>query len=102
VTRGREYKFEFTYENNGETSRRVRVGYYLSTNNTISTSDRLLETTWMTLAPNDVLTSKRTVRVPNNISSNRTYYIGVKVDDNNTLAEVDGGNNCAYYIIKTR
>ena len=49
-----------------------------------------------------MLTAKRIIRIPTNINSNRTYYIGVKVDDNNTLGEVDGNNNCAYHIIKTR
>lgn len=80
--------------------RRIRVGYYLSSNNTISTSDRLLTTAWMTLGRDDVLTSKRTIRVPSDLTRGRTYYLGVKVDDNNTLSEVDGGNNCAYHVIR--
>ena len=101
VSKGSTYQFEFSYENNGETTQSVRAGYYLSTDNYISTSDTLLATTTFSLGRDSVLTYRRSLTIPTNISANTTYYIGVIVDDDNRLAETDSANNAAYHIIKT-
>lgn len=99
VNKGSTYRFEFTYENNGETTKNFRAGYYLSTNNYISTGDRLLGTTNFTLSRDNVYTYKRNVTIPSDLSSGTTYYLGVIVDDNYAVSEVDG-NNAAYHIVK--
>lgn len=100
VSKGTTYKFEFTFENNGETTQEFRAGYYLSTNNYISTSDDLLATTTFTLSRDNVYTYKRSITIPSDLSSGSTYYLGVKVDDDYSVSEVDGSNNVAYHIIK--
>lgn len=100
VNKGSTYKFEFTYENNGETTKSFRSGYYLSTNSTISTGDRFLGYTNFTLSRDNVYTYQRSITIPSDLSSGTTYYLGVIVDDNYAVSEVDGINNAAYHIIK--
>ncbi len=99
VNRGQTYRFQFTYENNGETTQRVDVAYYISNNNFISTGDRRILTTWYNLARDNVFEHTRSIQIPSNLTQGTTYYLGVIVDYNNRLAEVDG-QNAAYHIIK--
>jgi hypothetical protein len=98
VNKGSTYMFEFSYENNGETTQGFRAGYYLSSNNYISTSDRYLGSTNFTLGRDNVYTYQRSITIPSDLTSGSTYYLGVIVDDNNALTEVDN-NNAAYHII---
>lgn len=100
VTKGTTYNFEFTYENNGASYQSVRAGYYLSTNSTISTGDRLLATHTFGLGRADVLTYKRGVAIPTDLTSGVTYYLGVIIDDNSSVSEVDEVNNASYHIIR--
>ncbi len=100
VKSGSTYRFEFTYENNGETTQSARAGYYLSTNNFISTSDRLLKTAQYTQGRANVFTHSRTITIPTDVITGNTYYLGVIIDDNNIVSEVDSSNNAAYHIIK--
>ncbi len=100
LNKGTTYRFEYSFENNGETTRTVRVGFYLSSNNYISTNDTLLTTTMMTLGRGNVYTSRRSITLPGWLNSGSTWYIGAIVDDNNTLSEVDGSDNAAYHIVR--
>jgi hypothetical protein len=100
VTRGSSYRVYFTYENNGETSHTVSAAFYISLDSTIDTSDTRIATKSMTLGRNDPYTTYATVTIPSDLISGNTLYLGVIIDYNNTLSEVDGSNNAAYHIIK--
>jgi hypothetical protein len=98
VARGQRVQVEFTYENNGASEQTVRVGFYLSTNNSISTADRLIRNVTMTLRRDNVRTAFTTVVIPPDLRPGRTYYLGVIVDDDDILQETSE-QNAAYHII---
>ena len=100
VNKGQQVRVEFTYENNGETTQTRRGGFYLSTDSTITTADTLLATSNFTLSRDNVYTAQTTVTVPSSLTSGVTYYLGVIIDDNAGLGEVDESNNAAYHIIR--
>ena len=102
VKRGQVVRVHFTYENQGENTKTVNAGYYISTDSTIGTADSRFATQSFTLSRGDVYTQSVTVTLPSNLTSGKTYYLGVIVDYDNKLAEVDGANNAAYHIIKIR
>jgi hypothetical protein len=100
VSKGQAVKVGFTYENEGETTQTVNLGFYISTNSTISTGDRLIGTGWVTEARGNVHTVTTTIGIPGDLTSGSTYYLGVIIDYDNALSETDSSNNAAYHIIK--
>lgn len=101
VSRGQTVQVEFTFENNGETSKTVNVGYYISTDSTIATTDRLIATRALTLTRDHPTQDRRTITLPTtNLTSGVTYYLGVIVDYTNAVPEIVEGNNAAYHIIR--
>ncbi len=102
VDNGQTIQVEFTYENNGSNTHTVDLQFYLSTNDTITTSDHLLRTTGVVLGRNDVWTTTHTVTLPNNLSPNRDYYIGAIVDSSDSVSEVFENNNATYIGLRTR
>ena len=63
VNKGQVVQVEFTYENNGRDTQTVNTGWYVSTNDIISRTDRLIASnTGMVLSRGDVMTYRRTVR----------------------------------------
>ncbi|RJP26520.1 MAG: hypothetical protein C4527_15280 [Candidatus Omnitrophota bacterium] len=102
VDNGQTIQVEFTYENNGTNSHTVNIQFYLSTNDYISTMDRLLQTQGVTLGRNDVWTTTHTVTLPNDLTPNQDYYIGVIVDSSDSVSEVFEYNNATYIGLRTR
>jgi hypothetical protein len=101
VKRGQSVIVEFTYENNGKTTKVVNTGWYISANNVISRTDRLLATnTGMSLGRGDVLTYKRTVQIPNNMTVNTNYWLGTIVDKNSVVSDNVPSNNATYIPIR--
>jgi hypothetical protein len=101
VSRGQEVQVEFTYENNGETTKsNVAIGFYVSTDDLVTTGDQLIGTRIFNLTRGDVATRKDTFTIPNNLVSGQTYYLGVVVDRTSTFPEVDENNNRAFHIIR--
>jgi hypothetical protein len=100
VNKGQTVRVGFTYENEGETTQTVKIGFYISTNSTISTGDTLFATGTVTEARGNVHSINSTVTLPNNLNSGQTYYLGVIIDYDNQVSEVDGSNNAAYHIIR--
>ncbi|MGH8510801.1 MAG: CARDB domain-containing protein [Gammaproteobacteria bacterium] len=100
VSKGQVVQVEFTYENNGEAYQSPNVGFYISSNSTISTSDSQITTFGLGLGRADVFTYKRTVTVPAWLTSGSSYYLGAYADWNNLLTEVTEVNNAAYHIIR--
>ena len=99
VDRGDRIRFEYTLENNGkQTETNVRGGVYISTNDWISTSDRLIGTnTWPSIAAQGLpYTFGFSIDIPNDLVRQRVYYVGYLIDDNNTVPEKTGQNNAAY------
>jgi len=99
VTPGQQVRFELTLENNGETTQRGRIGFYVSTDSTVNTSDTRITTKSFSLTRDSVVTQYVTITIPSTLTSGTTYYLGAFIDDNNTVSEVDG-NNAAYHIIR--
>lgn len=101
VTRGHTILLELTFENNGASTQTPRVGYYLSTDDDITTGDTLLATRTPTLGRNTVYTTTQQLVVPSSLVSGRTYYLGAIIDYQNTLSEINEDNNATYVGIRT-
>lgn len=103
VTPGQTIKAEFTVENNGKTNiNDVMFGFYISDNDTISKSDR--KVTWASLPvlnPADVLTRTFTITIPSDLTPQTNYWLGIIIDDDNSVTEVTGKNNATYIGFRT-
>lgn len=104
VSRGDTVKVEFTYENNGKnTQSNVQVGFYISTNDTISTADQRIGGRTLSLGRAKVYSpDHHTVTIPNNLSVNTTYWLGAIVDENNNISEAVEWNNATYIPIRVQ
>lgn len=103
VDNGQTIQVEFTYENNGsDTHNNIPIGFYLSTNNTITTSDQRLGGRSINLGRNTVWTTSFTITLPNNLSPNTDYWVGVIVDENDAISEFRESNNATYTGIRTK
>jgi len=92
---------QFTFENNGETAQSPRLGYYISTNSTISTSDTLVSELSLRLIRDSPDTANGpSIQIPSNLVPGRTYYLGVITNHDNRISEVTADNNQAYHIIE--
>ena len=100
VNRGQQIRAEFTYENNGSSTRDTQVRYYISTNSTISTGDRQIASAPFTLARNDVYTTTVNLTIPNDLTVGQNYWLGAIIDPTNALAEINESNNAAYIGIR--
>jgi hypothetical protein len=99
VTKGQTYRVEFTYENNGETSKTPNLRFYISTNSLITTGDTPIATKSRLLSRNNVVTTYDSIIIPSSLTSGTTYYLGVIIDYDGLIPENDS-NNAAYHIIK--
>lgn len=101
VKRGMVIRAEFTKENNGRaTASAVPIRYYVSTNDLISTTDRLLASGTITLGRDVVLTSSTTMTIPTNLALNTNYWLGVIINPTASVAETDRSNNATYIPIR--
>ena len=96
VNKGQTVRLELTAENNGKSSQSPQIGYYISTNNIISTGDRNIGTGSLTLNRNIPYTFTRTLSIPSNLNSGQYYWIGAVIDNNNAINESTGTNNSTY------
>jgi len=102
VDNGQEIWVQFSYENNGSSTQEADVGFYLSTNNLISTWDERLSGRTLTLVQNDVYTKRHRVRLPNDLDPDTDYWIGAIVDEDDEIDEVVEWNNATYIGIHVR
>lgn len=101
VSKGQLVRAGFTFENQGYASANATVGYYISTNSTISTSDRRIGTGSISLPRGVQWQNDNTwLYIPSDLVSGQTYYLGAIVDYNGAISEVDENNNAAYHIIR--
>jgi hypothetical protein len=101
VSKGQQVQVEFTYENMGKTSPiSANIGFYLSTNDTITTVDSLLGSTSASLARDTPFTFSSTITIPTWTTSGQTYWIGGMIDHTGLIAEGNESNNASYIGIK--
>lgn len=98
ANRGQTIRLEFTIENNGRsTVNNVDYGLYVSTNDYISRYDRRVGGgSYNSIHPADVATHQFTVTLPNDLQRGRAYWVGIIIDESNTVSEVSGWNNASY------
>ena len=94
---GQSLQAEFTYENNGLANQTADIGFYISDDNTIDTSDDLIKTKQLTIERDDVYTKKYTVTIPTNLTIGYIYYLGVIIDDTDSINEIFEKNNASYH-----
>jgi len=98
---GQQLQYEMTLENNGRNSHSVTLGYYISTNASITNTDTLIGTDNVSVSRNTPDTVKKNVTIPNNLSPNTNYYLGVIIDNGNAVSEWSESNNSSYIHIRT-
>lgn len=103
VSRGQQVRAEFTYENNGaNTKNGIVAGYYISTNDYITTLDRRIGGGSFNLGRNDVYTQYVTLTIPNDLTLNTNYWLGVVLDENGAISEARETNNATYIPIRVQ
>jgi hypothetical protein len=98
VTAGQGIKVEFTLENNGNNTQTVSIGYYLSTNDVITTIDSLVTEKNVTTSPDSTFVYSTSVTIP--AGTPKGYrWIGAVIDNKNAVGEVTESNNATYFRI---
>lgn len=93
AARGSNVNIGYTFGNLGTSTATFNIGFYLSTNDFISTSDTLLGTnTGAWASPGAIGSYTRTLTIPANTAPG-TYYLGFLVDKNNAISEANENNN---------
>lgn len=93
AARGADVTIGFTFTNLSTQQVNFNIGFYLSTNDYISPSDRLLGTNTGAWAnPGATGTFSRTLRIPSDVAPG-TYWVGFLVDSGGSLAEANESNN---------
>ena len=100
VRRGQWIDLEMTYENNGSSSQRPLLRFYVSTNNFISGGDRWMASRNITVNRNKVYTARHRLQIPTNLRLGTNYWLGVIIDANSRIAEFDESNNASYVGIR--
>jgi hypothetical protein len=96
VDRGQTVRFELNYENLGKKPKTVTVGYYVSTDNRITTADIFLGAASLKLVRDTVFTALATLTIPGNLTRGRSYWLGAIVDHRNAVRERYENNNATY------
>ena len=104
VSRGETVKVEFTYENNGKSHQsNVGVGFYISTNDFISTFDQRVGGRTLSLGRASVYSpDHHTVTIPSTLLTNTTYWLGAIIDENDNVSEAVEWNNATYIPIRVQ
>jgi len=104
VSRGQTVRVQFTYENMGRTTQSgIDVGFYISTNDTITTFDQRIGGRTLTLSRDDVYSpDHHTVVIPSTLNSGQIYWLGAIIDEDNSVAENVEWNNATYIPIRVQ
>jgi hypothetical protein len=93
AARGSYVTVDFTFSNLSTATKTFDIGFYLSTNDFISTGDTLLGTNYGAWGSSGVsATFSRTLYIPTWVAPG-TYYIGFLIDPNNAMGEANESNN---------
>lgn len=98
VKRGQPYDTEFTYENNGVADEDgVDVGFYISTDATITTADRKVRSFKIGKIGRGLPgTWRNRVDIPADLIAGQVYYLGVIIDSDDSTGELVEQNNAAF------
>ena len=96
VDPGQTVQMEVTLENNGATTQSPLTKFYWSGNDLITTVDTELSTRTPTIGRNDVYVITHTVVIPITATSGQTDYLGVIIDADDSIDEVNEQNNATY------
>lgn len=97
VTRGTWVQAEFTFENNGSnTQNGIAVGYFISTNDYISTYDRRVGGRSINMSRDNVYTTTKWIYIPSDLTPNRNYWMGAVIDETGSISEAVEWNNATY------
>lgn len=103
VSPGQTVRVEFSFENMGKSTRSgIDVGYYVSTNDLITTWDRRIGGTTMTLSRDNVYSPTATVQIPRDLQTGRFYWLGVVIDENDEIDEAVEWNNATYIPLRVQ
>jgi hypothetical protein len=100
VYNGQQIWPEFTYENSGSDTQTVQVGFYLSNDCYIHTSDRRIGGAIVTLSRDWVYTKPFPVTLPSDLIVGGDYYLGVIIDDDDSVPEPYRERNATYTAIR--
>lgn len=103
VMEGQTVKLELTYENAGKTKDiEIIATYYLSSDNQIDETDSLLATrTYIIKRDNKPSTFNTHLKIPKNIVSDQSYWLGCQIKlKRNLLKEYNENNNVTYLGVK--
>ena len=78
------------------------VGFYISTNDLISTFDTRIGGATLNLGRGNVYTALHTVTIPSNLNWGTNYWIGAVIDEDGSLAESTEVNNATYIPIRVQ
>ncbi|MBY0422376.1 MAG: hypothetical protein K2Q06_08740 [Parvularculaceae bacterium] len=86
----------FTFENLGLTCQNMTIGYYVSTNASISMSDRRIGGATRRVCPNAPDTRGALLRLPADLSRDRPLWLGAIVNEDGAILETSRQNNATY------
>ncbi|MBN1959972.1 MAG: hypothetical protein JW841_03430 [Deltaproteobacteria bacterium] len=97
VNPGQVVRTQFTYENMGKSTQSgIDVGYYISTNDYITTLDQRIGGSSFTLSRDNVYTTTKTLTIPSTLNHGQNYWVGVIIDENDNISEAVEWNNATY------
>ena len=100
VSRGQPIRVFFTYENLGASAHDdVPVGFYISANQQISPADTHFAQTTVDLSPNEPTLLGTDITLPVDLDEG-FVWLGVIVDDGDTVSERFEDNNATFYPLK--
>lgn len=97
IAAGTAIELRQTVENRGSTAHTVKIRWYLSTNDLITTADTELDAMNISLSPGAPNTFDHTVTLPSPLTSGASYWVGAILDADGVLAEANEGNNAVYF-----
>ena len=91
---------QFTYENSGKNAQSFQFGIYISSNDLITTRDRRIAGFRGRLDRDSIVTTTVNVTIPGDLVADENYWLGVIVDDDNSIDERMEWNNASYLPVK--
>jgi hypothetical protein len=102
VDLGQTVRMEMTFENNGLDPQDALVGYYLSTNDIITTLDRKIGAVGMHLSRDNVFTYTHALTIPRDLVHGRNYWLGAVIDEDDKVSEITEQNNATFMSIRVK
>jgi hypothetical protein len=96
VSPGETLIVEFTVENNGANCQAPAASFFISSNNSISVSDRRLPGRRVSICPGPPRTMMQFVTIPSDLPVDTPQWLGVMLNEGRTFTEAQTNNNTAY------